>query len=288
MNPLQDLFTGLSVGLVYGVIGLGFVVVHRITGMVNFAQGELATVGAFGAVVAVGSLPPGLSVVVGALAGAAAGALLYCFVVHPLRDQGLLVQTIATLGAAIVLRSAAQLKFGSRPYSIKPFTDGPALSLGNAVIARQAIWLLALTAVVYLLLSIFFDHTMTGRAMSACAINRYAAGIVGINVVTMALIAFVISGAVTGLIAGTAVPLAFATASSGLTLALKGFIAAILGGFDKIGLTIVGGVLVGFVESLSASTISTAYQEVIVLVALLVLLVVRPAGLTRIRATDRV
>jgi branched-chain amino acid transport system permease protein len=178
--------------------------------------------------------------------------------------------------------------FGSRPYSIKPFTDGPALRIGDAAIARQAVWLLAIIAVVYLLLNVFFDRTMIGRAMSACAINRYAAGIVGINVVTMALIAFVISGAVTGLIAATAVPLAFATASSGLALALKGFIAAILGGFDKIGLTIVGGVLVGFVESLSASTISTAYQEVIVLVALLVLLVVRPAGLTRIRVTNRV
>lgn len=288
MNLLQDLFTGLSVGLVYGVIGVGFVVVHRITGMVNFAQGELATVGAFGAVVAVGTLPGGLSVWVGALAGAVAGALLYWLVVHPLRNQGLLVQTIATLGAAIVLRSIAQLIFGSRPYTLAPFTSGPALGLGDAAIARQAIWLIAITVLVYLLLNVFFDRTMIGRAMSACAINRYAAGVVGINVVTMAFVAFLISGAVTGLIAASAVPLAFATASSGLALALKGFIAAILGGFDKIGLTIVGGVLVGFVESFSASTISTAYQEVIVLSALLVLLIVRPAGLTRIRVTTRV
>jgi branched-chain amino acid transport system permease protein len=124
--------------------------------------------------------------------------------------------------------------------------------------------------------------------MSACAINRYAAGVVGINVVTMAFVAFVISGAITGLIAGAAVPLSFATASSGLALSLKGFIAAILGGFDKVGLTIVGGVLVGFVESFAASTISSSYQEVIVLGLLLILLVARPAGLTRIRVTSRV
>lgn len=288
MNLLQDLFTGLSVGLIYGGIGVGFVVIHRITGMVNFAQGELATVGAFGAVVAAGSLPLGVSVGVGALAGAVAGGLLYVLVVHPLRNQGLLVQTIASLGAAIVLRSIAQLIFGTRPYSLDPFTSGPALRLGDAAIARQALWLIAITAVTYLLINVFFDRTMIGRAMSACAINRYAAGVVGINVVTMAFVAFLISGAVTGLIAASAVPLAFATASSGLALALKGFIAAILGGFDKVGLTIFGGVLVGFVESFSASTISTAYQEVIVLFALLVLLVVRPAGLTRIRVTARV
>lgn len=288
MNLLQDLFTGLSVGLVYGVIGVGFVVVHRITGMVNFAQGELAMVGAFGAVVAAGALPIGVSIGVGALAGAVAGGLLYWLVVHPLRNQGLLVQTIATLGAAIVVRSVAQLVFGTRPYPLPPLTEGPALRIADASIALQALWLVAITLLVYVLLNIFFDRTMIGRAMSACAINRYAAGVVGINVVTMAFVAFVISGAVTGLIAAAAVPLAFATASSGLAMALKGFMAAILGGFDKVGLAIVGGVLVGFVESFTASTISTAYQEVIVLGILLVLLIFRPAGLSRIRVTARV
>lgn len=274
---LQDLFTGLSVGIVYGMIGVGFVIVHRITGMVNFAQGELAMVGAFGAVVAVRGLPVPLSLPAGAAVGAVAGLLLYWLVVHPLRNHGLLV-----------LRSLAQLWFGTQPYSAPPLTSGPPVEIAGASITRQALWLLAIGAVVYLLLTLFFERTMAGRAMSACAVNRYAAGVVGINVVTMGALAFVLSGAVTGLIGAAAVPLTFASSGVGLVLALKGFIAAILGAFDKIGLTIVGGLLVGLVEALAASQISTAYQEVIVLSVLLVLLVVRPTGLTRNRVAERV
>lgn len=288
MNLLQDLFTGLSVGLVYGVVGAGFVIVHRLTGMVNFAQGELAMVGGFGAVVAARALSPELSALVGALIGAVTGLLLYVLVVHPLRRHGLLVQTIATLAAALVLRSLAQLLFGSQPYPLAPFSDGGPLRVAGASIAYQTLWLLGLTVALYVALKLFFDRSMTGRAMSACAINRYAAGVVGINVVAMAAIAFVVSGAITGLAGAVAAPVAFASAASGLGLALKGFVAAILGGFDKIGLAIVGGVLVGFVESFAASTISTAYQEVIVLGLLLVLLVARPSGLTRLKVADRV
>lgn len=285
---LQDLFTGLSVGIVYGVVGAGFVIVHRITGMVNFAQGELAMVGGFGAVVAVRGLPVALSLPVGAAVGALAGVLLYALVVHPLRAHGLLVQTIATLGAALVFRSLAQLVFGTQPYDVDPLSSGPPVRVLDASISRQALWLLALTALLYLVLKVFFDRTMAGRAMSACAVNRYAAGVVGIDVAKMATLAFALSGAITGLIGAAAVPLTFATAAGGLALAIKGFIAAILGGFEKIGLAIVGGLLVGVVEALSASTISTAYQEVIVLSLLLVLLVVRPTGLTRHRVAERV
>ncbi len=285
---LQDLFSGVSVGVVYGLVGVGFVIVHRITGMVNFAQGELAMVGAFGAVVAVRGLPVALSLPAGAAVGAGAGLMLYALVVHPLRNKGLLVQTIATLGAALVLRSLAQLAFGTQPYGAPPLTEGPPVVVGGASLTRQALWLLALAAVTYLLLTWFFDRTMTGRAMSACAVNRYAAGVVGVDVVRMAALAFVLSGAVTGFIGAAAAPLTFASSGVGLVLGLKGFIAAILGAFDKIGLTLVGGLLVGVVEALSASQISPAYQEAIVLSVLLVLLVARPTGLVRHRVTERV
>lgn len=285
---MQELISGLSVGVVYGLIGVGFVIVHRITGMVNFAQGEFAMIGGFGAVVATGALPPVVAPLAGAAVGALAGLLLYALVVHPLRGKGLLIQTIATLGAAVVFRSVAQLAFGTQPYSVPAITAGPAVRVGEAAIARQVIWLLAIAALVYVVLALFFGATMTGRAMSACAINRYAAGVVGINVVVMSAVAFAMSGAVAGAAGAAAAPLAFATAGSGLGLALKGFIAAILGGFDKVGLALVGGLLVGVAESYAASLISTSYQGVIVLCLLLVLLVARPGGLTRRTMVDRV
>jgi len=288
MNVLQDAFTALSVGSVYGVVGAGYVIIHRITGMVNFTQGDLAMAGAFGAVVAASWMPTGAAMAVGAVVGAIAGLLVYVLAVHPLRNQGLLVQIIATLGAAIVLRSIAQLIFGTEPYSLDPLTAGPPVRVAGASMPRQVLWLVAIMVLLYIALKAFFDHTMVGRAMSACAINRYAAGVVGINVVAMAALAFTISGGITGLIGAVQVPLGFATAAFGLPLGLKGFIAAILGGFDKIGLAMFGGILVGFLESFFAANVSTVYQEVIVFGLLLVLLIARPAGLTRMRVSERV
>jgi branched-chain amino acid transport system permease protein len=286
MMVLQDAFTALSVGSVYGAVGAGYVIVHRITGMVNFAQGELAMAGAFGA--AAGALPAGVSTIVGALVGGIAGLLLYLLAIHPLRNKGLLVQTIVTLGAAIIFESVAQLVFGTQPYSLGALTGGPALRIAGASLPRQAVWIFGAVIVLYAILTAFFDRTMTGRAMRACSINRYASGLVGINAVTMAALAFTISGAICGLIGALQVPLAFATAGMGLPLSLKGFVAAILGGFDKIGLAMFGGILVGFLEAFSASSVSASYQDVIVFGLLLVLLVARPAGLTRLRVSERV
>lgn len=284
----QILLSGLGVGIVYGLVGAGYVVVHRMTGMVNFAQGDLAVLGAFGAVVASAVLPPLLAIFVGGLVGGAGGLLLYVLAIHPLRNQGLLVQTIVTLGAAIVIRSTLQLIFGTGPRQFDPISSGPPLQLFGASIARQYVWMLAIAAALYLALWWFFDKTMTGRALSACAVNRFAAGVVGINVVAMATIAFCVSGAISGVAGSAQVPVAFATVGSGLVLGLKGFIAAILGGFDKLGLAMVGGILIGWVEAASATMISTSYAEIIVFGLLLGLLIARPAGLTRLKASERV
>ena len=285
---LQELVGGLSVGVVYGLVGVGFVIVHRITGMVNFAQGELAMLGGFGAVVGTQFLPAALGPVAGAVVGGAAGLLLYALVVHPLRHKGLLIQTIATLGAGIVLRSAAQLAFGTQPHTVPPITRGEAYAVGPVFVPRQVVWLLVLAAVVYGVLTWFFGRTMLGRAMSACAINRFAAGLIGIEVALMSAAAFILSGAVTGAVGAAVAPLTFATAGAGLGLALKGFIAAILGGFDSVGLALVGGLLVGVVEAYAAGLISASYQGVIVLGLLLALLIVRPTGLTVHKVADRV
>lgn len=285
---VQALLTGISVGVLYGMVGIGYVLIHRITGMVNFAQGDIAMASTFGAVVAAHGLPTPLSMLAGALTGAVLALLVYILAIHPLRSKGVLVQTIVSLGAAIVIRSVAQLIFGTSPYSLKPLTGGGQLHILGGTFAYQSLWLVGVSVVLVFLLKLFFDRTMIGRALSACAINRYAAGLVGINAVTMAAVAFAISGGTTGLVAALQVPLNFATVSIGFTIGIKGFIAAILGGFDRIGLTLVGGFLVGIVEAFAAAGISTSYQDAIVLALLLVLLVVRPTGLTRMKVSERV
>ena len=285
---MQLLFTGLSVGAFYGAMGIGFVVIHRMTGMVNFAQGDVAVTGAFGAVVASAFMPPLAAVVVGALSAAVISVLMYHFAVHPLRKQGLLVQTIVTLGVGIAIRSALQLIFGTGPRQFAPITEGPSIIVGGAAITRQSLWVIGITVVAYVLLALFLSRTLTGKALSACAVNPYAAGVVGISLTGMATIAFALSGAVSGAVLATQVPSSFITVGAGFALGLKGFIAAILGGFDKLGLTLIGGVLIALVETLMAMKVSTTYSETIVFALLILILIVRPQGLTRKLVSDRV
>lgn len=285
---LQVVFTGLTNGSVYGVIGVGFVVIHRITGVINFAQGDFAMAGAFGVIAFAQVVPLPLAFVLGMLVATAVSALSFVAAVYPLRRAGLLVQTIVTLGAAIVVRSTVQLIFGTSPYQLPAFTAGPPIRLGGASLPLQTLWLLGVAAAIWILLEWFFEHTLLGKAVTACAVNRYAAGIVGINVVLMAVLSFALSGAIGGAIAATQTPLTFMTVAAGLALSLKGFVASILGGLERVGTTILGGLLLGILESAAAVFVSSQYQGMISLGLLLGLLIFRPSGLTRTPVTARV
>lgn len=285
---LQTIFTGLSTGVLYGVVGIGYVLIHRMTGMVNFAQGSIVTCGAFGTVVAAQYLPPWLALFAGALTGVVVSLLVGFVAVHLLRKHTLLVQTIATLGAGIVIDAVLQLIFGTSPRAAAPITEGGPLTIFGASLSYQTLWMLLAAVLIYAGSKWFFDRTLLGNALAACSVNRYAAQLMGINVVKMTAITFIIGGAVTGLMGGAQAPISFAVVGGGLAIGLKGFIAAILGGFDKIGLALVGGLVVGVAEAAVARAVSASYQEVIVYALLVVLLIVRPSGFVRKKVTERV
>ena len=285
---MQLLFTALATGALYGAIGIGFVIVHRLTGMVNFAMGDIAVAGAFGAVVASAVMPPLTAILVGALVGAAVSVAMYHLAIHPLRKEGLMVQTIVTLGVGIALRSLIQLIFGTGPRQFDPITPGGPVSILGASVPPQSLWLIGIAIVAYIGLAIFFDRTLAGKALSAFSVNAYAAGIVGIGLAGMATIAFALSGAIAGGVLAAQAPTSFITAGAGLALGLKGFMAAILGGFDKLGLTLIGGMLVALVEVVFARFVDAAQAPTVVFALLIILLIVRPEGLTRKVAVDRV
>lgn len=285
---MQLLLTALALGSLYGALGIGYVIVHRLTGMVNFAMGDIAVAGAFGAVVASAFLPPLLAILAGALVSAVVSVLMYHLAIHPLRKQNLMVQTIVTLGVGIVIRSALQLLFGTGPQQFPPITAGASIAILGGSIPRQSIWLIGIAVVGYVALALFFDRTLAGKALSAYSVNAYAAGIVGIGIVGMSTIAFALSGAIAGGILAAQTPTSFITAGAGLMLGLKGFIAAILGGFEKLGLTFAGGILVAFIEVAVARYVSAAQATTVLFLFLIVLLIVRPQGLTRKVAADRV
>lgn len=287
---LQLAFAGVAQGAAYGLVAVGFVAIFKVTGIINLAQGEFAILGAFAAITATEA---GVPLPVAALGVVVAmglfGGVIERLIIAPASRSALsfVAYIILTLGIAIALRGAAQLLWGSDARSLRPFTAG-ALDVGGVVIRIQDLWIIAVTALVAVLLHVFFDRTALGKAFTACSEQPVAARLVGISPARMSRLSFVIAGAVAA-IAGIAVsPVASTTSNSGVLLALKGFVAAALAGLGSLPGSILGGLLLGVVESLSAGYISSGLKDAISLFGLVALLVIRPAGLFGRAAVERV
>lgn len=276
----QVLITSILTGIVYGSVGLAFVTIYRVTSVINFAQADLGLVGAFAAITLSGTSMIG-ELAGALLASAAASAVLFMIVLYPLRRASLLVQTIALLGGGIALQSLLQLIYGTQPQILPPFTPGEPLSINGAAFPLQGFWVLGWGVLVVFGLHAFFEWTVLGRAVQACAIDRYAAGLVGIPVGLMAFVAFVLGGAISGIAITVQAPLSYVTVASGLPMALKGFIAAIMGGGERIIATMMAGIMLGILEGFVIILLPISGQQIFVLCCLLAVLMFRPTGLGR-------
>ncbi len=275
----QYLASGLVVGGVYALIGLGFVIVYSVTRIINFAQGEFVMLGALLMVTfEARGLPAAAAFACTVAAVAVLGALLERAAIHPLRGAPPLAALIVTIGASITLRGGALVVWGTDPVALPPFSPGPPLHALGATVIRQGLWVLAVAVVVFAALWFFFTRTYPGTAVRACAVNARAARLMGIRVDRMFLLAFALSGAL-GAVAGAVIaPITYATYDMGLMLGLKGFVAAVLGGLVSPPGAIVGGFLLGLLESFSAGLISSAYKDAVAFIVLIVLLLVQVAG----------
>ena len=277
---LQLALSGLAVGGVYAFIAVGFVTIHAVTGFINFAQGEFAMVAALvAAALARANVPLPVALVAGVGAAVLAGVVVERAAVAPARSLSPLVVLVMTVAASGVLRGLALLVFGAVPYSMPPFTGGPPLTLGNAAISRQELWVLLLTTIAMALLYVFFERTPAGTAMRAAAANAMASRLVGIRPATMSLLAFGLSALLAGVAGVAVVPITLASYEMGLALGLKGFVAAVLGGINSAPGAVLGGLLLGVLESVGAGLISSGYKDAFAFGALLLVLVLRPQGL---------
>jgi branched-chain amino acid transport system permease protein len=274
---LQYLVTGITNGSIYALIALGFVVIHSVTSVINFAQGEFAMLGALLAISLMGAgLPQGPALLVSVAGVGAFAAALYRVGLRPARDASPLTMIIITIGAALAIRGASLVIWGTEPYRMAPFTAGSPLQAGGAVIRLQSLWVLGTTLLLQPLLHVFFTRTMLGRSLRACAVNRLAARLMGIRTDRMALLAFGLSGGVGALGGILIAPIIFATYDMGLMLTLKGFVAAVMGGLVNYPAAVAGGFLLGILESLGAGLISSGYKDAIAFVALFVILLSKP------------
>jgi branched-chain amino acid transport system permease protein len=278
---LQLSWTGITIGSIYALIALGFVAIYAVTRIINFAQGEFVMLGALIMVTMTGRLgwPMPIGFLGAVMVVSLIGAGVYRLALHPARRATVVTLIIITIGVAIAARGLALLLWGTAPHTARPFTVGDPLRIGGVVVRLQSLWVLGILGATLVVLWLFFSRTMAGRALRGCAINPHASALMGVNVERMRLYAFAMAGAL-GAIAGIVVtPIGLATYDMGLPLALKGFAAAVVGGLvNPIG-AVLGGLMLGVAESLTAGLISSRYKEAVAFVILIGVLLARPRRL---------
>jgi branched-chain amino acid transport system permease protein len=287
---LQYILSGATLGATYGLAGLGFTVIFNTTEIINFAQGEFVMLGGMLAVFAMrwGGLPLPLAVLASILLTTAVGVAVNRITIRPVRGRSVIALIIITIGVSIVLRGTTMLVFGKDTYPLPAFSGGESLTVAGASILPQSLWVGGITLLTLMGMKLYFDRTISGKAMLACACDRKAAALMGINVDTMVTLSFAVSAAVGALGGVILAPITLTSYDVGILLGLKGFAACILGGLGNPFGALAGGVLLGILESLTAGLLSSGYKDAVAFCILLVLLVVRPSGLFGAKSVERV
>ncbi len=278
---VQYCFSGITVGSVYAIVAVGFNIIYNATGIINFAQGEFVVFGAMAAVSLAAVLPLAVAIPAAVLVTALLGGLVEMLFLRRVRDASILRMIVITIGISIVLREAMLLGWDEKVRSLPYFTGSEVSSLAilGARISPQVIWVLATAALIVAGLHLFFRLTPAGRAMRACADDRMAARLCGINDRRMVTLSFMLSAGI-GALAGCVIsPITQTQYDMGAPRAIKGFTVAILGGLGNSAAAVAGGLLLGLLESFAVSQIAVAYKEAVAIVVLLAVLVFRPNGL---------
>lgn len=279
----QVLVSGLGVGCVYGLIGIGFCVIYNASGIVNFAQGAFVMLGGMitQALLARVGLPLLPAALIAIAAVALVGVALERVVVRPLWDRkaSMFTMILATLAAQIVIERLTLLVGGDQPKTLPMFTDLPPLRILGVAVSFQLLWIVGASLAAVAGLAAFFRLTRVGKAMRACAINREAAALQAIPVSRMLAAAFAISAGL-GAMAGILItPTQYTAFNVGVPFAISGFIAAIVGGFGRPFGAFLGGLMLGLVQALAILGLGAGLKTVVALSVLLVFLFIRPSGL---------
>jgi branched-chain amino acid transport system permease protein len=278
---LQYCVAGIRNGSVYAIVAIGFNIIYSTTGVINFAQGEFLIVGAMTAISLSHFVPLPVAIALAVVITMVLGGLVELVFIRPVRQAPVLRLIVITIGISILLREGMLNIWGEQPRSLPYFTGTSLSTIGilGASVSPQDLWVLGMCGVIVAGLTLFFRFTLTGRAMRACADDRMAARLCGINDRRMVTLSFVLSAAI-GALAGCAISPASPTMyDGGAPLAIKGFTVAILGGLGNSVAAVVAGLLLGLVEAFAVSQLPVAYKEAVAIVVLLVVLIVRPSGL---------
>jgi branched-chain amino acid transport system permease protein len=302
---LQQIVNGLVLGSIYALVALGYTMVYGILGLINFAHGDIVMVAALVALTVVqllsgSGLPP--AVVIAAAMGA---AMLVCIVIgvtvervayRPLRRAPRLAPLITAIGVSILIQYSAALVWGKQYISLPQLLQPTSIAFGGAQFTDLQVYIFLLAAAVMAGLLWFIKSSRIGRAMRATEQNPDIAGLMGVDTNRIIAFTFVLGSAI-GAIAGVMVVLYYGLGHyfMGFMLGLKAFTAAVLGGIGNVAGAMLGGLLLGVIESLAAGYIGdlsggvlgSNYRDIFAFLVLIFVLVLRPSGLMGQRISDR-
>ncbi len=291
MEFLSQLINGLSLGSIYALIALGYTMVYGIAKMLNFAHGDVIMVGAYMLSVAMATLhcPPFLAILVSMVVCAALGVCIEKIAYKPLRNASPLAVLITAIGVSYFLQSSALLIFGSTQRRVESAINVSNLNIGSFNISGNSLVTLIVTVILMAIITWFINNTMTGKAMLAVSEDRGAAQLMGINVNRTISVTFLIGSALAA-VAGVLFISSYGYVGpyTGSMPGIKAFVAAVLGGIGSVPGAMIGGILLGIIESLSKAYISTQLSDAIVFGVLIVVLLVRPNGLLGKKRTEKV
>ncbi len=283
---VQYALSGVTSGSIYAIIAIGFNIIYNTTGIVNFAQGEFVILGAMLAITFTQFMPLAAAVALAVVVTALVGGLVELLFIRRLRHASPLRLIIITIGLSILFREGMLHIWGGSVRSLAYFTGGSSstVGVGGAHISLQVLWVLGVSAVTVVLLTLFFRRTLMGKAMRACSDDPMAAQLCGISDRWLVTFSFVLSAGI-GALAGCVIsPVTQTQYDMGAPLAIKGFTVAILGGLGNSMAAVVAGLMLGLVEAAVMSQFPVAYKEAVAIVVLLLVLVFRPSGLFAPRA----
>lgn len=280
MEVIQLLISGISQGCVYGLIALGFVLIYKATEMVNFAQGDIMMLGAYVAItfIHIWEWPFLWAVIATVMTMAVIGVVIERLLLRPMIGEPHFAVLMLTIGLGFVLRAVAGAIWGNEPRALATPYSGEVLNFGQVVVGYENLAIIAGTAILCLLMWLFFRFTRLGIAMQAASQNQLAAFYVGIPVKKIFSLVWALSAAIAAVAGILTAPVSLVDPLIGF-VGIKAFAAAIVGGFGSMPGAIIGGLLVGIIEQFSGLYLPPGFSDTSAYVLLLVMLLVRPQGL---------
>jgi branched-chain amino acid transport system permease protein len=280
------LLTGVTIGFIYALVGVGFSVIYNSSGIINFAQGEFVMAGGMITAFLINYLSYPISAVLAVATTTLLGLLLWKLI-ELSKNGSQVTLIILTLGYSIAMRGLAEVVFDKELHTLPAIFGEGAFKLLGAIVTYQALTIIIVSISIVLALWLFFEKSLLGKAMRAVSIDRESAKLMGIDINIVLILNFVIASTIASIGGILLTPITSTNYEVGIMLGLKGFASSIIGGLSNPFGAVVGGLVLGVAESIVAGYLSSEYKDAVAFLIMLTILFFRPIGIFG-KSVDRV